>query len=667
MNVGLTARAAFRMPNDMLTPPRSRARAPYALCAILAGTSLLAATPPRDAPLLLTQIPVPAPGGAAPLAGSSTRQPELDGARVVVLQPDGMVRVLSEGFRAAADPDLSFDARTVLFAGRKEAGSHWRVYEVGLDGLGLRAVTPEGLDARNPIHVSTLFTLDSPEPWFTTVFVGTEASSTGPSLRNSLPVWNLYNIKLDGGELRRLTWTPHSSQDPCQMWDGRVVYAAGYQAMEPVDAPYREGLFGIHIEGADMERFGAEEGRAFQRMPCATDGGLVVFIESATPTADGSGQLACVTQRRPHVEYRRLTEDSDRVYSHPYPWKANTVLVSSRLAEGSEAWALWTYDADNSKGELLHEDPRFHELQARLVRPRPRPDGHSTVVNMTATNGTIYGLNCYTADSRLASGMRTGEVKRVRFIEGVVAGTAGGTLPRRLVGEAPVEPDGSFNVEVPASTPLLLQSLDERGLALATCGWIWVQPKETRGCIGCHEDPERIPENEYVLALRRPSTQLTLPPTARRTVTFRDHIAPLLREQCALADCHGGRDTPLQLELAPARPGPADLERAYHLLLAPAATPGEAASRPYVIPGRARASPLVWHLFATNTTRPWDSSGPAAARPTAGAKLMPPANSGRVLRPEEIHTVVQWIDLGAAYDATGGPPEGTPLQQVEAR
>jgi len=667
MNAGLAARAAFRTPNDMLTPPRSRACVPSALGAILAGTTLLAATPPREAPLLLTQIPVTVPDGAASLAVSSTPQPELDGARVVLLQPDGAVRVLSEGFRAAVDPDLSFDARTVLFAGRKEAGSRWRVYEVGLDGQELRAITPGDLDARSPIHVSTLFTLDSPEPWFTTVFVGTEASSAGPGIRNSLPVWNLYNIKLNGGELRRLTWTPHSSQDPFQMWDGRVVYAADYRALEPVDAPCCQGLFGIHIEGADMERFGAEGGQAFQRMPCATDGGLVVFIESATPSADGSGQLACVTQRRPHVEYRRLTRDADRVYSHPYPWKANTLLVSSRLANGSEAWALWTYDADILKGELLHADPRFHELQARYVRPRPRPDGHSTVVNMAATNGTMYGLNCYTANSRLASGIRTGEVKRVRFIEGVLAATGGGGLSRRLVGEAPVEPDGSFNVEVPASTPLLLQSLDERGLALATCGWIWVQPKETRGCIGCHEDPERIPENAYVLALRRPSTRLTLPPTARRTVTFRDQIAPLLREQCALADCHGGHDSPLQLDLAAARPHPANHERAYRLLLAPAAASSEATSRPYVTPGRARTSPLVWHLFGTNTARAWDRNATAAARPAVGAKLMPPANSGRVLRPEEIHTIVQWIDLGAPYDAAGGPPEGIPLQQVQAR
>jgi hypothetical protein len=261
-------------------------------------------------------------------------------------------------------------------------------------------------------------------------------------------------------------------------------------------------------------------------------------------------------------------------------------------------------------------------------------------------------------------------VKRVRFIEGVIgsgvaADARGRAVPHRLVGEAPVEADGSFNVEVPASTPLLLQTLDERGLALATCGWIYVQPKETRGCIGCHEDPELIPENEYVLALRRPSNRLTLPPEQRRTLTFRDHIAPLLQQQCALADCHGGHDTPLHLDLKPERPGSAELERAYRALLT-GTRPGRDPAW-YVTPGRARTSPLVWHLFGTGTSRPWDTSEGAPAVESTPLRLMPPPESGRTLRPDQIHTVVQWIDLGAAYDATGGPLGGAPLQQAQAR
>ena len=100
---------------------------------------------------------------------------------------------------------------------------------------------------------------------------------------------------------------------------------------------------------------------------------------------------------------------------------------------------------------------------------------------------------------------------------------------------------------------MLLQTLDERGLALRTCGWIWVKPKETRGCIGCHEDPERIPENQYVLALQRPSNRLTLPPEQRRKVTFREDIAPILQKYCAALDCHGGQDTPLYFHFNPGK------------------------------------------------------------------------------------------------------------------
>jgi hypothetical protein len=88
---------------------------------------------------------------------------------------------------------------------------------------------------------------------------------------------------------------------------------------------------------------------------------------------------------------------------------------------------------------------------------------------------------------------------------------------------------------------------------------------------------------------------------------------------------------------------------------------------PYVTPGRARTSPLVWHLFGTNTSRPWDAKDDPAAIKPERVKLMPPSARGRSLRPEEIHTVVQWIDVGAPYDAVGGPVGGELSQHAQAR
>ena len=54
----------------------------------------------------------------------------------------------------------------------------------------------------------------------------------------------------------------------------------------------------------------------------------------------------------------------------------------------------------------------------------------------------------------------------------------------------------------PASTPIQLQVLDDRGLALRSCGWIWARNHQAQGCIGCHEDPELTPPNRVPDALK---------------------------------------------------------------------------------------------------------------------------------------------------------------------
>ena len=59
--------------------------------------------------------------------------------------------------------------------------------------------------------------------------------------------------------------------------------------------------------------------------------------------------------------------------------------------------------------------------------------------------------------------------------------------PQQILGYAPVEPDGSFKLLVPADTPIALSILDERGRSLQThLNWIQVRPGERRTCDGCH-------------------------------------------------------------------------------------------------------------------------------------------------------------------------------------
>ncbi len=87
-----------------------------------------------------------------------------------------------------------------------------------------------------------------------------------------------------------------------------------------------------------------------------------------------------------------------------------------------------------------------------------------------------------------------------RFVRAVraIAPPAGGMGLRQVIGEtnfeqqqilgyAPVEPDGSFKLQVPADVPLALSIVDSQGRAFQThTNWIQVRPGERRTCDGCH-------------------------------------------------------------------------------------------------------------------------------------------------------------------------------------
>jgi predicted TIM-barrel fold metal-dependent hydrolase len=60
-------------------------------------------------------------------------------------------RKLLEGFAATADPDLSFDATRVLFAGKQKAGDSWRIWEAALENGKPRQITSGDGDCYRPL------------------------------------------------------------------------------------------------------------------------------------------------------------------------------------------------------------------------------------------------------------------------------------------------------------------------------------------------------------------------------------------------------------------------------------------------------------------------------------------------------------------------------------
>jgi hypothetical protein len=78
--------------------------------------------------------------------------------------------------------------------------------------------------------------------------------------------------------------------------------------------------------------------------------------------------------------------------------------------------------------------------------------------------------------------------------------------PQQILGYAPVEPDGSFKLEVPADTPLALSIIDAKGRALQThLNWIQVRPGERRTCDGCHSPRRGASINDAGMANTLPA------------------------------------------------------------------------------------------------------------------------------------------------------------------
>lgn len=583
-----------------------------------------------DEAIVVTQLPPDAAREQSPtLSDGMLRVDYGEGARIVLVEPGKKARNLTRGFHSACEPDLSFDGTRMLFAGKRKAAEPWNVYEMALDGSEVRQVTDDAGDSRNPVYQGRMYVITSDRPWDQITFVSRRAGEINEY--GSQPSTSLYSCLTDGSSVRRLTFNPSSDLDPTVLPDGRLLFSSWQRSTLERGPRGRVSLFALLTDGLDYALFSGDEGRRVKHMPCVTGEGLVVFVEGDRVGWDGAGSLASVSMRRNLHSYRPITELGDGLFVTPSGLTGGDILASRRPSGGEGTHAVVRLDVRTGRVDTVFDDPAFHDIQAKAVVARPRPDGRASPVSGDRPNSVLYGLNVYDSDLAGRGWIEPGQAVRLRVLEGIprskpsIAASEKTTerpplLPRRFLGQVAVEEDGSFNVEVPANIPIELQLIDDDGIALRSCSWIWVRNRETRGCIGCHEDGERTPENRFVKALEGPSVALTLPPGKRRTVDFGRDVQPIISAKCSTASCHKSGVTDQAIESS-------------------------------IDPGRARTSPLVWHIFGRDTSRPWDVD------PTEGAEGETPPSVAASLTDDERATLVEWIDLGA--QSNGNPASAT--------
>jgi mono/diheme cytochrome c family protein len=108
-----------------------------------------------------------------------------------------------------------------------------------------------------------------------------------------------------------------------------------------------------------------------------------------------------------------------------------------------------------------------------------------------------------------------------------------------LLGEVPVEADGSAYFRAPARKLLYFQAVDGSGKAVQTMrSATYLQPGERQGCVGCHAPAATAAATGGLLALKRPASIIEPGPEGTRPLSFPRLVQPVLDRHCVR--CHAG-------------------------------------------------------------------------------------------------------------------------------
>jgi hypothetical protein len=444
--------------------------------------------------LIFVLAPTVVPGGL------TQRFPQ--GSRLVRLNstatPDSVVNLTPEFF-SAADPEMDFDGAKVLFSGQRNQSEHWQIWEMNADGSNKRQLTQCREDCLRGAY------LPAEEIVFTvaTVIRAREESY-------------LAVAKNDGAEMHRITFSSVAFRLETVLRDGRILASAPWPLLGGSNKALQRLLYTVRPDGTGLDSFRCEHKQpTIQAEAAELDDGSVAFVRNARSGTVPGGELMEI--RRGALKESPLGDHEASVLSVRQISAEDLVVAKERPGSSGSAarFDLYTLRLDGGRlGARIFSDAQLSSLQAVPVAAHAVPKRFWSTLNMEAKTGYFISLDSY-ASVDAPKGRPDSPIARVRvFISNDASGSG------RLLGQAPVEADGSFYVEVPANEPIRFELVDAKGeLIRAERSWVWTRPGEQRGCTGCHGDKAAAPENRWPLTLKRFDTPTPLGEIEHGTAT----------------------------------------------------------------------------------------------------------------------------------------------------
>jgi hypothetical protein len=384
------------------------------------------------------------------------------GAQLMLLR-SGHAAPFVSGFAATADASISFDGKTVLFAGKKAADDSWEIWTASIDGGVPHRVLSAPIDLIRPLWL----------PAGRIVYA-----------RRTPEGFALETAALDGSAVQRLSFVPGNFIPDDVLRDGRILFESGF----PLGLRTTPELYLMYADGSGVESVRCDHGsgRAHGREVRSGD---IVFTRGqklarftsaladegpiAAPPAEYAGDIAELNDGRWMVPVRRI---------------------------GAKHYAIAALKPGAPLAITVVSESSRDLVEPVLVARRDTPKHHPTALHNWAT-GNLLALN-----ARLS---RSGKLAAAPVSVRAEGLSADGHVVD--LGAAPVESDGSFFVQAAGDRPLRFILLDAQGRTLRQeHGWFWIRQGEQRICVGCHTGPERAPDNRVPQVLLRTTTPVAL-------------------------------------------------------------------------------------------------------------------------------------------------------------
>ena len=404
--------------------------------------------------------------------------------RIVALnsnKSEEQFNVLSKDFLSACSPKISYDGNFMLFSAQKEQNDIWQIWEMNLENLKVRQITTSSENCIDPNYL----------PGDRLVF---SKFTTNENVNAS---HSLFTCNLDGSEVKQITFNPHTYFASTVLKDGRVLTIN--KQLYPVHGD--EMLMVLRPDGSKQELFyKGLKGSKLISGGQETNDGKVLFIESGNIDKN-RGDVISISYNRPLHSKINLSADINGDFYAISPQQSGKLLVSYRISE-DDRYALYEFDADNKTlSEVIYHDKDYNVLEAVVVEKKERPKKLPSEVDMSVKTGLLLCQDVNFTD--IQSVENTDSSSKAVRIEVMGLNSS--------LGIVDVEKDGSFYLKLVADTPFRIQSIDESGNVVNGPGsWLYLRPNERRGCAGCHENNEQVPQNKQPLSVKKDPILLPL-------------------------------------------------------------------------------------------------------------------------------------------------------------